>query len=104
MKVFFFTSSVYVNDVKLLKLQYYLYYSQFMKINNNNNNNNNNKKLLKGYFTQKNVITPWFTHPHAILGVYAFLLSDEYSQSYVKKYKYILALELYNCSEWGLRF
>ncbi len=51
MKVFFFTSSVYVNDVKLLKLQYYLYYSQFMKINNDNNNNN--KKLLKGYFTQK---------------------------------------------------
>ncbi len=49
MKVFFFTSSVYVNDVKLLKLQYYLYYSQFMQINNNNNN----KKLLKGYFTQK---------------------------------------------------
>ncbi len=27
-------------------------------------------------------ITPWFTHPQAILGVYDFLLSDEYNRSY----------------------
>ncbi len=29
-------------------------------------------------------ITPWFTHPQAILGVYDFLLSDECNQSYIK--------------------
>ncbi len=27
----------------------------------------------------------WFTHPQAILGVYDFLLSVEYNQSYIKK-------------------
>jgi len=37
-------------------------------------------------------ISPWFTHPQAILDVYDFLLSDEYTvilknyQSYIKKY------------------
>ncbi len=30
-------------------------------------------------------IIPWFTHPQAILGVYDFLLSDEYNQRYIKK-------------------
>ncbi len=30
-------------------------------------------------------ITWWFTHPQAILGVYDFLLSDEYNRSYIKK-------------------
>ncbi len=30
-------------------------------------------------------ITPWFTHPQSILGVYDFLLSDEYNQSFIKK-------------------
>ncbi len=34
-------------------------------------------------------ITPWFTHPQAILSVYDFLHSDEYSQSYIK---YVLPL------------
>ncbi len=40
-------------------------------------------------------ITPWFTHPQAILGVYewrciyVFLLSDEYNPSYIKN---VLAL------------
>ncbi len=28
---------------------------------------------------------PCFTHPQGILGVYDFLLSDEYNQSYIKK-------------------
>ncbi len=27
----------------------------------------------------------WFTHPQANLGVYDWLLSDEYNQSYIKK-------------------
>ncbi len=31
-------------------------------------------------------ITPWFTHPQAILGVYYFILSDKYNQSYIRKY------------------
>ncbi len=26
----------------------------------------------------------WITHPQAILGVYDILISDEYSQSYIK--------------------
>ncbi len=44
-------------------------------------------------------ITPWFTHPQAILGVYDFLLSDEYNLSYNKKN--VLALP--SCgSELGL--
>ncbi len=29
-------------------------------------------------------ITPWFTHPQAIIVVDDFLLSDEYNQSYIK--------------------
>ncbi len=33
-------------------------------------------------------ITSWFTHPQAIVGVYDFLLSDKYNQSY-KKTRYI---------------
>ncbi len=34
-------------------------------------------------------ITPWLTHPQAILDVYDFLLLDEYSQSFNKN---VLAL------------
>ncbi len=29
-------------------------------------------------------ISPWFTHPQAILGVYDLLFSDEYNRSYIK--------------------
>ncbi len=47
-------------------------------------------------------ITPWFTHPQAILGVYDFLLSDEYSRSYIKKCPG--SSKLHNGSEWGSRF
>ncbi len=43
-------------------------------------------KLVKGIVHTKMKITPWFTHPQAILGVYNCLLSDEYNQSYIKKY------------------
>ena len=42
-------------------------------------------------------ITPSFTHPQAILGVYDFLLSDEHNRSYINKYPD--ASELYNGSE-----
>jgi len=48
--------------------------------------------LLKKYFLInflvhfKMKITPWFTHPQAILGVYDFLLSDEYNQSYINNH------------------
>ncbi len=31
-------------------------------------------------------ITPWCTHPQAILGVYDFLLKDEYYQNYIKAF------------------
>ncbi len=44
-------------------------------------------------------ITPWFTHPQAILGVYDVLLSDEYNWSYIKKCPG--SFKLYNGSEWG---
>ncbi len=38
---------------------------------------------FKGIVHQKMKITPWFTHPQAILGVYDFLLSQEYNRSYI---------------------
>ncbi len=44
---------------------------------------------IKGIVHPKIKLPPWFTHPQAILGVYDFLLSDEYSQSYIKN---VLAL------------
>ncbi len=38
-------------------------------------------------------ITKWFTHPHAILDVYDFLLSDQSNLSYIKKcLSFILAV------------
>ncbi len=41
-------------------------------------------KNVKRIVHQKIKITPQFTHPHAILGVYDFLLSGKYNQSYIK--------------------
>ncbi len=51
---------------------------------------------LKGIVLPEMKITPWFTHPQAILVVYDFLLSDKYNLSYINK--------LYNDSEWGREF
>ncbi len=51
--------------------------------------------FLKVIVHSKMKISPWFTHPQAILGVYDFLLSDEYNQSSSK---------LYNGSERWWRF
>ncbi len=45
----------------------------------------------------KNEISPWFTHPQVILGVYDFLLSKEYNRSYIKKYPG--SSKLYNDSD-----
>jgi len=42
-------------------------------------------------------ITPWFTHPQAILGVYDFLHSDENNLSYINNHPD--DPELYNGSE-----
>jgi len=39
-------------------------------------------------------LSPWFTHHQIILGVYDFILSDEYNLSYVNKHPD--ASELYN--------
>jgi len=50
----------------------------------------------QGLVDFKMKITPWFTHPKAILGVYDFLLSDEHNQSYINKYPE--ASKLYNGS------
>ncbi len=38
---------------------------------------------IKGLVHPKMKITPWLTHPHGILGVYDFLLSDKFNQSYI---------------------
>ncbi len=42
--------------------------------------------IIKGIVHPKVKITLWCTHPQAILGVYDFLLKDEYSQSYIKAF------------------
>ncbi len=42
------------------------------------------KQDIKGLIHPKMKITPCFTHPQGILGVYDFLLSDESNQSYIK--------------------
>jgi len=52
-----------------------------------------NQRLV--HFKMK--MTPSFTHPQAILGVYDFLLSDERNWSYINKYPD--ASKLYNGSE-----
>jgi len=44
-------------------------------------------------------ITPSFTHPQTILGVYDFLVSDEHNRIYINKYPD--AYELYN---GGMRY
>jgi len=41
-------------------------------------------------------ITPWSTHPQAILGGYDFLLLDKYNQSYINNHPD--TPKLYNCS------
>ncbi len=46
-------------------------------------------------------ITPWFTHPQAILDVYDFLLSDKHNQSYIKICPG--SSKLYNGSEFFLK-
>ncbi len=57
---------------------------------------------FKGIVQPKMKIKLWSTNPQAILGVYDFLLSDEYNQSSIKKCPG--SSKLYNGSEWGLRF
>ncbi len=39
---------------------------------------------LKGLVHPKMKISPCFTHPQGILGVYDFLLSDESNRSYIQ--------------------
>ncbi len=39
---------------------------------------------IKGTVHPKLKITPWFTHPQAILGVYDFPFSNKYNQCYIK--------------------
>ena len=56
---------------------------------------------LKGLVHFQMKISPSFTHPQAILGVYDFLLSDEHNRSYINKYPD--ASKLYNGSEQGSR-
>ncbi len=56
---------------------------------------------IKGIVHSKMKITP-FTHPQDILGVYDFLLSDEYNRIYIKKCPG--SSQLYNGSERGSRF
>ncbi len=34
-------------------------------------------------------ITPWFTHPKSILGLYDFFLSDKYNPSYIIKVSWL---------------
>jgi len=46
-------------------------------------------------------ITPSFTHPQAILGVFDFFLSDEHNWSDINKYPD--AFKLYNGSEQDQR-
>ncbi len=47
-------------------------------------------------------ISPCFTHPQGILGVYDFLLSNESSQSYIKNCPW--SSKLYNDSKWVIFF
>ncbi len=57
---------------------------------------------VKGIVHPKMKITPLFTHPQAILGVYDVLLSDKYNRSYIKKCPG--SSKPYNGSEWVFRF
>ncbi len=38
--------------------------------------------LVKGLVHPIMKVTPWFTHPQAILGVYDFIISDKYNLLY----------------------
>jgi len=53
---------------------------------------------VKGLVFPKMKISPWFTHPEGILGVYDILLSDEYNRSSIQKYP--ISSKIYNGSEW----
>jgi len=55
------------------------------------------KAHFKGLIHFHMIITPSFTHPQAILGVYDFLLSDEHNRRYINQYPD--TSELYNGSE-----
>jgi len=57
---------------------------------------------LKGIVHPKMKITPWFTHPEAILHVYDILLSDVYNLGYIKKCPGSSKFD--NGSEWLLDF
>jgi len=56
-----------------------------------------NSPGLKGLVHFQMKITPSFTHPRAILGVYEFLLSDEHNRRNINKYPE--ASKLYNGNE-----
>jgi len=53
--------------------------------------------MIKGLVHFKMKISPSFTHPQAILGVYDFVPSDEHSLRNINKYPD--SSELYNSSE-----
>ncbi len=54
---------------------------------------------IKGIDHPKMKMTPWFTHPQAIVNAYDFLLSEKkHNQSYINKYPG--SSRLYNGSEW----
>jgi len=71
----------YTNKCEMLIIYIYIYY----------------RVKVKGLVHFKMKITPSFTHPQAILGVYDFLLSNEHNQSYINKYPD--ASKFYNGSE-----
>jgi len=43
------------------------------------------EKSLKGLFSPKMKMIPYFTHPQAILGIYDSLLLAKHNRSYIKK-------------------
>ncbi len=57
---------------------------------------------FKGIVHPNIKITPWFTYPVAILGIYVFFISAKYNQSWIKKMSWLF--QVYNGSEWGSRF
>ncbi len=66
-------------------------YVKVMKLQSNQNQYYSIKSMywyteIKGLVHPKMKIASWFTHPQAILGVYDFVLSDEYNQSYIKNF------------------
>ncbi len=66
-------------------------YVKVMKLQSNQNQYYSIKSMywyteIKGLVHPKMKIASWFTHPQAILGVYDFVLSDEYNLSYIKNF------------------